>query len=299
MTKKMSPMRAVSIAAALAGCVWSGHANAQEAAAATAPQDTMAESTAREADLTDQQARAHYTVGVAMYDAGRFPEAATEFQAAYDLSHRPQLLYNCYVAYRDSSQPRRARDSLRQFLMEVPDAPNRIHLQARLEAMDAEIAAIDDAAAQQEAQRQAAEQAARDAMVAQQAAEADARLARQRQRPWWPWVFTGAGLALTGVGIGIAVDAGNQAEALRRSCTDPVTGMLSCPTAPQLVRPLDRAPAIQTQAAIADALWVAGVASAAAGLILTFALDDDEPSAPTASGSCSPTGCEVHVQGTF
>lgn len=54
--------------------------------------------------LADEQARAHFRVGQSMYDAGRFAEAAHEFEEAFRLSQRSELLFNAYVAFRDADR---------------------------------------------------------------------------------------------------------------------------------------------------------------------------------------------------
>ncbi len=292
------------------------HAAAQESAAdASAPSgdgtDTMAQSTAREQDLTDQQARAHFSVGRAMYDAGRFAEAANEFQQAYDLSHRAQLLYNLYIAYRDSSQLVRARDALRRYLAEVSEIPNRLHLVSRLEALETQIAEEERVRAESEAELAAAEQAAADAEAARERAEQDAHIARNRQRPWWPWLLVGVGAAAIGTGIGVGVDAGQQADALRALCTtpNPVAGqppIHTCQGDPNVAgadEPLTRRSSILAQAAVSDALWIGGATLAAAGLVLAFALDDDVPpreaNEPSVSAGCGPTGCAASVAVSF
>src|SRR4051794_20172946 len=50
----------------------------------------------------DMEARQHFMIGKTLYDAGRFQQAAEEFDSAYQLSKRPQLLYNVYVAHREA-----------------------------------------------------------------------------------------------------------------------------------------------------------------------------------------------------
>lgn len=272
------------------------------------PNDSMAQSTAREQDLTDQQARSHFAVGRAMYEAGRFAEAASEFQQAYDLSHRAQLLYNLYIAYRDSSQLVRARDALRTYLAEVTEVPNRLHLVSRLEALEAQISQEEREHAESEAELAAAEQAAAEAEMARQRAEEENRHLR-RQRPWWPWLLVGVGVAAIGTGIGLGVDASAQADRVRDQCRDPLTMQLECPTGSlQPVRPLDSVGGIQAQANAADGLWAGGTALAAAGLVLAFALNDDistnpesdsSPPPPTVSAACTTTGCMSYVQGAF
>jgi hypothetical protein len=298
-TIKRGGWTALAFAAALWGSV-SGAA--AQATGGGAGGETMAESTAREQDLTDQQARAHFSVGRAMYDSGRFAEAANEFQQAYDLSHRPSLLYNLFIAYRDSSQTLRARDALRLYLTEVAEAPNRGHLEARLAALDAQVAELEAAEqhrAELDAQRAQAEQAAAEAEAARQAAEERARQALERRsRPWWPWLLAGAGVAIAGAGAGVAVDAQGQADSLRAMCPNRVCQ--GDPTVDGPTEPLTRRPGIQTQAAVADALWIGGATIAVTGLVLAFLVDDDvEHGAPAASAGCGPTGCSATLRLTF
>ena len=54
----------------------------------------------------DEAARRHFRLGQAYYQNGQFPEAAAEFEQAYQLSGRPQLLYNIYLAHRDALHTR-------------------------------------------------------------------------------------------------------------------------------------------------------------------------------------------------
>ena len=84
----------------------------------------------------DQEARDRFRLGRTLYDGGRFREAAREFEAAYQLSHRSELLFNIYVAYRDASDLQHATDALRQYIEAKPDAPNITNLRARLQTME-------------------------------------------------------------------------------------------------------------------------------------------------------------------
>src|SRR4051794_6738550 len=63
---------------------------------ATAPAATPASAP------SDDEARVHFRLGTAYYDSGRFAQAAEEFKQAHELSQRPQLLYNLFLAYRDA-----------------------------------------------------------------------------------------------------------------------------------------------------------------------------------------------------
>lgn len=93
------------------------------------------------AQSTDEDARRHFRLGQAHYENGSFLEAAREFEEAYRLSDRAQLLYNIYVAYRDAGDLQHSRDALREYLSRVPDAENASMLRARLEALDRMLAA--------------------------------------------------------------------------------------------------------------------------------------------------------------
>lgn len=83
-------------------------------------------------DSRDDEARALFTAGHTAFEDGRFADALPDFQRAYDLSHRPELLYNigqCHEHLRHDSEAVAAFES---YLAAVPDAPNRRVLEARI-----------------------------------------------------------------------------------------------------------------------------------------------------------------------
>jgi tetratricopeptide (TPR) repeat protein len=87
--------------------------------------------------MADQDAKSHFKVGKSLYETGRFSEAAAEFEKAYRLSNRVELLYNVYVAHRDASDLPRAIDALRRYLqLATLDESTRVNLVARLRAME-------------------------------------------------------------------------------------------------------------------------------------------------------------------
>lgn len=296
--RRRSVPRVVAAALVIAASAgWAANAEAQTATepganAAATSGGTMAQATTTEQDLQDQRARQAFSIGREMYAAGRFAEAAQEFQTAYDLSHRSQLLYNLYIAYRDSQQTERAAAALRQYLAEVPDDPRRLQLEAGLQALDAQIAA----SAATQAERDAAE-AARVQAEADRAAEAerrrqaeqDAELARQRTRPWWPWVGVGAGVIAAGVGTSLAIVTNNDIGALEADCENNL-----CNPATNLV---DRRGSLQSQALVADILWIGGAVVGATSLFLAFALPDEIGGSSSTTVACGLGGCSV--EGTF
>jgi tetratricopeptide (TPR) repeat protein len=259
----------------------------------------MADATASEDGMADERARNHFRVGRSLYDAGRFAEAAAEFQAAYDLSQRADLLYNVYLAHRDAQNEAAALVALRDYLRLVPEAPERAHLTARADALAATVAAAEAAAAEAAATaaRHEAERLEAERIIAEERARADANEARHR--PLWPWALTGVGAALLGAGIPLGVVAASDADALRGTC-DQLNGSPVCDPSVGLA---DRRGGILAMAAAGDALWATGAALAAAGLVLFFVLPDefDTPAgpAPTATASCGPTGCAAQMEVSF
>ena len=89
----------------------------------------------------EEEARAHFNLAQLQYRRGRFLDAATEFEAAYALSPRAELLYNIYIAYRDGGDLDSAARSLRRLLESdpLPRTLDREHLGARLEALEDQI----------------------------------------------------------------------------------------------------------------------------------------------------------------
>jgi len=91
---------------------------------ASAPVRTVAQVAVAAPDASADEARALYDDGRRYYRRGRFREALEKFEAAYDLSEQPLLLYNIALASRqlydvaqDIEELRRARAVLKNFLL--------------------------------------------------------------------------------------------------------------------------------------------------------------------------------------
>jgi tetratricopeptide (TPR) repeat protein len=86
---------------------------------------------------SEERARALFTAGRAAIDEGDYEGAYRYFQESYDLSHRPELLFNLgNVAERLD----RDADAIRfytQYLEELPEAPNRTYVTTRLRVLEA------------------------------------------------------------------------------------------------------------------------------------------------------------------
>jgi hypothetical protein len=296
--------------------VVSAHAHAQAPAGApaadAAPTESMAQSTTTDADMTDAQARGKYRLGRELYGQGRFAEAAKEFEVAYGLSGRGELLFNVYLAYRDAQDTPNAARALRGYLSAVADVPDRAHLTARLAALEALLKADEERAAQQRAEADLAkEQAAaseRERLASEQrAADAEKRAEIRPSRPWWPWLVVGAGVVATGTGIVLGVMAASDADELRERCVQdprdegalaPLVQGTHC--SPQIDLDAER-DSIQTQALIGDALWIGGAAIAVTGIVLAFALPDEYPDEqpPPVTAACSLDACHAQLRLNF
>lgn len=93
-------------------------------------------------EMEDDAARGLYEVASAHYAAGRLVDAAHEFEEAYRLSHRPLLLYNAYVAYRDANMRAESARTLRAYLDSGVTEPRRPNLEARLAALEADLGSV-------------------------------------------------------------------------------------------------------------------------------------------------------------
>jgi len=234
----------------------------------------------RAMSVMDDEARQHFQIGKTLYDAGRFPEAATEFEKAYEKSGRPQLLYNLYVANRDASNWAAAIAALRGYLEKVPDAPDRINLKARLQSMEAASAA-----------REAEQQAKADEEPERREQTDVAPTTRtEKVRSVVPLVLMGAGGALV---LGGAVTG-----FLTKSKTDDLDGTCDgkgCPASES-----DNIDSAKTLALTTDVLFGVGIVTAGVGAVLFFtgALDS-EREVPIANLSCGAHACGATLTGRF
>jgi tetratricopeptide (TPR) repeat protein len=296
-------LRPFAVALALASTV-PAIATAQTPPSET-PAESMEQATTSEQDMGDVQARGHFRLGREYYEQGRFADAAQEFEIAFGLSGRGQLLYNVYLAYRDAQDLPNAARALRGYLASVPDAPDREHLSARLAQLEQSVTQDQEDEARRVAE--AAEAARQLEEAERRAMEAEMLAAQGPSRPAWPWAVLGGGLALVVVGVIIDVVAATDADRLRHDCvvSSPTMGFeqpllpgTSCSPAVQLE---SRRSAIQSEALAGDILWVSGAVVAATGLILAFALPDEYPAGtpPPVAAGCSPTGCSATITASF
>jgi tetratricopeptide (TPR) repeat protein len=99
---------------------------AASAAPAAAQEDTAA-------------AREHFLKGKAFYDLGKYNEAVTEYEKAYEAKADPALLYNLAQSHRLAGNPEQALHFYRTYLRYVPKAPNRAEIEGRIAALEKQI----------------------------------------------------------------------------------------------------------------------------------------------------------------
>lgn len=236
----------------------------------------------------DAQARAHFAAGSGYYAEGRFADAAREFERAFELSGRPGLLHNIYLARRDLGDQRGAADALRRYLAEAADIQpeTRALLGSRLEALE----------------RSIAEQEAAEAAAADQAAAAPAQPAPAEEKGMGivpGAVVLGAGGAVLAVSLVQGLRARHTRDEYDTICAR--SGFPDQCLASDAVRLGELADDFRRQRNSAWGLLAGGAATAGVGtVLLVLGLGGDgEPDATTADVSCSGDGCTLFVRGRF
>jgi tetratricopeptide (TPR) repeat protein len=142
---------------------------------------------------SDERARLAFDSGSVAFDEGRYDDAMENFTRAYDLSHRPELLYNIGLSADRLRHDAEALRAFESYLESLPEAENRPEVERRMRALRAAIAA----------------EAATAIVVTEPEAEpvvADA--GRPIYEEWWLWTAIGLGVALA-VAIPVGVHLGS------------------------------------------------------------------------------------------
>lgn len=218
----------------------------------------------------DTRARELFLEGEAHYAAGRYEQAADRYLEAYELSQRPELLFNLGNAYERLGDYEQAAEYLRRYV-NSPRARDVVSVRERIRRLET-------AAAEQKrrAEEQEPEAVPGDAIIEAPAPAPDRTSGMERAK-WW---LIGSGASAAGaIGLGLlALNAGNNAS---KDCAD--AGRPVC---------RDRASSALTQETIfaigADALAVATVVTAGVGLYLLFQ-DGGEDARPASATRLAPT----------
>jgi tetratricopeptide (TPR) repeat protein len=81
----------------------------------------------------------HEEIGKSLFSAGRFGAAASEFKKAYEASSDPAHLFNMALCYRKGGFAKLALWSYEQYLIKVPNSPQRAAVEERIKDLRAEI----------------------------------------------------------------------------------------------------------------------------------------------------------------
>ena len=235
-----------------------------------------------QADGDDDIARRHFELGRTYHQSGRFAEAAQEFQRAFDLSGRPQLLYNISMAKRDGGDLSGAVEALDRYLREAGELKDRARLEARLRTMQEQLAR-EQQPAEEPAPSAEGEPGPPESEQEPESPEpeASAQASPMRKRAAWGLLGAGGGLLLASIGTGV-VALGRDAD-LADQCSGGVCDE-------SLQGDVDSGRRLATAT---DVLWIAGTAAAVTGLVLWLTGTREEVPAQQASLACDARGCSA------
>ncbi|MFI5307900.1 MAG: hypothetical protein ACHQ53_11130 [Polyangiales bacterium] len=253
------------------------------------------------ASMPDQEAKAHFKVGKSLYEAGRFAEAAQEWEQAYQLSQKPELLYNVYVASRDASDQPKAIEALRRYLESSAemDTDTRANLQARLRVMQeansrapaGSAATPSPASESQTASSTPPQTTAAPQPAAAAAASADTAHGTRTAS----YVLLGVGGGLLAVAVATGIVASSKISHIEDRCPND-----ACPADYDLSGRRHDARVWRT---VTLAVGGAGLLTAGVGAVLLLSQGGSSERAPAASPTatldCGPSGCLAHVSSRF
>lgn len=227
-------------------------------------------------DDLDARAQVHFHAGRDYYERGDYESALRELTLAYDMSHRPELLYNLGSCHERMGHWAEAVDLYDQYLAAVPDAEHRAVIAERTERLRERAAAESVVVADE------TDDATTDAEPIATVAPVPAGSAGPHPAAFVVLGAGALGLATFGVlgGLALAEDG-----ALAAECGT------SCSPA--------RASTLDSLALGADISLGVGAALAVVGVVLLFTTTDGgaAPEGGTLSVGVGPTGGTV--SGTF
>jgi tetratricopeptide (TPR) repeat protein len=93
----------------------------------------------------DDESAAHYQKGVEDFSAGEYDDAIVEFKLALSAGGPPALLFNIAQAHRAAGHDQEALAYYKEYLRQVPDAPNRADVEQRMGTIESELQAASQA----------------------------------------------------------------------------------------------------------------------------------------------------------
>lgn len=258
--------------------------------------DPRGPSAMRTQEMDEGQAQSRFRIATALYEEGRFLEAAREFEAAYELSRLASLKFNAYLAFRDAGRLADAVRCLSTYLEEAPDAAEHERLSGRLAAMRRTLAEnnAEEDAARAERERLEAEAAAERQRAASERERANAAVRATTRINPTGYVVGALGVAMVLAGGGVGLIANGRYDALAADCP---SGFCN--------RSIDideRQGSLLRAQRATDALLYGGAAVAVTGVILILVLPDVTAADDVAlrpNAACGVNGCELSLGGSF
>jgi tetratricopeptide (TPR) repeat protein len=149
------------------------------------------------ADLRDEEARTRFRAATMAFSDGRFEDALSDFQRAYELSGRLELLFNIGSAADRLRRDAEALAAYEAYLDASEDPPNRRFVEARVRMLrergaeqDAKAQTIAAPTPEEAAKKSLAERGAEGPSPAGEPSDTGVRSS------WWLW--TGVGVVVVG-----------------------------------------------------------------------------------------------------
>jgi tetratricopeptide (TPR) repeat protein len=161
-----------------------------------------------------EEAKAHFKQGKAFQDVGQYDKAAEEYKAAYDIDHRPEMLFNIAQAYRLAVNKSAALEYFQKYLAAQPAGAGadeaRMHVATLTKQLDDE--RREREAAQQH--EQPPPEQPKPTPAARQPEPALVRVRGPRSLRIAGLATAGAGVIAVGLGAKFGLDAGDDADAI-------------------------------------------------------------------------------------
>lgn len=215
-----------------------------------------------------EAAKAHFAAGSAYYDQANYADAVKEFNEAYRLSHRSDLLYNIAVCYERLQQYDNAIKALQQYLIDKPDAKDKVSIQTRIGNLEKQRDAMPPRPVEPPPQPVTPQQQPQ--VAPQQPA---AQPLGERKHNWWVpgTIVGGAGVVLLATALGTGLTSQAYYNDLKMKCLNNIC------TDPKLATERDTG---QVLALTTDILLGVGAAATLTGVIL-LAVQSRRPRPPS------------------
>jgi len=216
-----------------------------------------------------EAAKAHFAAGSAYYEQANYADAVKEFNEAYRLSRRSDLLYNIAVCYERLGQYDSAIKTLQQYLVDKPDAKDKVTIQTRISNLEK----LRDTTPPPRPVETPAPAPSPSAIRPAPTVQPPPPPSIGRKKLWWlgGTIVGGAGVLLLASSLSTGLAADDHFKDLKTKCMSNV-----CPSSPTLSTERDTGQAL---ALSSDILLGVGAAATLTGVILLI-VQSRRPHAP-------------------